>query len=162
MLQVRTHRTPPPEHLRSETLHGIVSRSTLFGFHRPITSPSKPIDKDCTKSILWTTPDISIAEYMLQRLKDDTKKGVRFHHLDNDLFLQRERVTSLMPLAIETFSLEDLQKISELHHFDLYIADTIVMSDDFHVMNGFEYVTHRFPERAVIEKYMHNMLYKKN
>lgn len=162
MLQIRTHRIDIPERLRSQQMHGIVSRNTLFGFHRNISSSVKPVDKDCTKSTLWITSDETIAEYMIQRMKEDFMKGLRFHHLDENSFLQKERVSSLMPLHIETFMLDDLQKICALHHFDLYIADAITMADDVHVMDGYEFVTHSFPQRAVLEKYMRDMLYKKN
>jgi hypothetical protein len=163
MLQIRTHTDALPERLRSEKMHGIVSRNTLFGYHRQFnTTRTKLIDKDCTKSTLWITPNEGIAQYMVQRLKEDFAKGLRFHHLDENLFLQRERVSSLMPLSIETFDMEDLEKICSLHHFDLYIADALNMTDDIHVMNGYEYVTRDFPQRAVLEKYMHDMLYKKN
>lgn len=162
MLQIKTHRMDLPNRLRSEAMHGIVSRNTLFGFHRNLKSGGKPVDRDCTKSILWITPDITIADYMVQRLKEEFSKGQRFHHLDEQSFLQCERVSSLMPLTVEQFSLQDLEKICSLHHFDLYIAESLTMSDDIHVMNGYEYITRDFPQRAALEKYMRDMLYKKN
>ena len=161
MLQVRTHTSAVPEGLRTEKMHGIVSRNTLFGYHRQFTTRTKMVDKDCTKSILWITPNENIARYMMQRLKEDSTKGVRFHHIDENLFLQKEKVSSLMPLSIETFEISDLEKICELHHFDLYIADGLNISDDIHSMIGYEYITRDFPQRAVLEKYMHSMLYKK-
>lgn len=162
MIQIKTHRIDLPVRLRHEAMHGIVSRNTLFGFHRNLKSTDKPVDRDCTKSILWITPDVTIADFMVQRMKEDFMKGLRFHHLDEQSFLQRERVSSLMPLTVEQFSLHDLEKICALHHFDLYIAETITLSDDVHTMYGYEYITRDFPERTVLEKYMRDMLYKKN
>lgn len=162
MLQVRTNTGVIPERLRSQSMHGIVSRNTLFGYHRHLMSRSKLVDTQCTKSILWFSPDMKIAEYMVQRLKEDFAKGIRFHHMDENLFLRHERVSSLMPLSIEGFWLDDLEKLCHLHHFDLYIADSLTFTDDMHVMTGYEYVTRDFPQRSAVEKYMRDMLYKNN
>lgn len=162
MLQIRTHHGDVPSRLRSEAMYGIVSRNTLFGFHRNFTTRTKMVDNQCTKSTLWITPDANLADYMVTRLKEDFPKGLRFHHLDENLFLQRERVSSLMPLTIETFALEDLEKLCAVHHFDLYIAESLTVSDGMDIMNGYEFVTRDFPQRDVLEKYMHDMLYKNN
>jgi hypothetical protein len=159
MLKLRTIGTPP-NRLRSEPLYGIVTRNTLFGIHKSIHSG---VDKQCTKSTLWFSSQKDIADFMLEQLNKDMRNGTQFHHLNTENILCRERTGSLMPLRIEPFMLDDLEKICILHHFDMYIATSMhKMGDIGFSMDCYEYVTHDWPHRNIVERYMRDMLHKKD
>ena len=92
---------PPPRGVRGEPVHGIVSRSTLYGIHRPIMRPD--LDVHCSKTTLLFFTNRGAANMFASR------------------FLQKNPALR-RPWRLESMPFEDLQKICLLNYLDTYLC----------------------------------------
>jgi len=92
---------PPPRGVRGEPVHGIVSRGTLYGIHRPIMRPD--LDVHCSKTTLLFFTNRGAANLFASR------------------FLQKNPALR-RPWQLESMQFEDLQKICLLNYLDMYLC----------------------------------------
>ena len=82
-------------------MHGIVSRGTLYGIHRPIMRPD--LDVHCSKTTLLFFTNRGAANLFASRF------------LNKNPALRR-------PWRLESMPFEDLQKICLLNYLDMYLC----------------------------------------
>jgi len=82
-------------------VHGIVSRSTLYGIHRPIMRPD--LDVNCSKTTLLFFTNRDAANMFASR------------------FLQKNPAMR-RPWRLESMQFEELQKICLLNYLDTYLC----------------------------------------
>lgn len=91
----------PPRSVREDLVHGIVSRRTLYGIHRPIFR--KDMDLNCSKTTLLFFTDRGAANLFAGR------------------FMQKEPALR-RPWRLESMPFEDLEKICLLNYLDMYLC----------------------------------------
>jgi len=151
-----------PKSFRDIKLYSIVTRETLYGFHR--ARSDIPVDPLCSKTVLLLSSERKIAEKVVEKMSIEHKYGYTWSRnvYDNIIFREKEILPSLMPLSVMSMDISDLQKLCWLHNFDMFIAHSINYSDDEMYIDGYEYKTWELPNRGITEKYMNDMLYKNN
>jgi hypothetical protein len=81
---------------------------------------------------------------------------------DNTLVHEKGKVGSFLPMHVEPFDIQDLERLCLLHHFNMAIAYSAMEEEDCTYMDCYEYTTFEPPSRTVVERYMRDMLYKNN
>jgi len=159
MIRLRSSGTIPKS-FRNTSLHTIVTRQTLLGFHR--TRKDIQVDHECTKTTLLTSTDIRVAEQLLQQLDREHKFGYTWNRdiVDDVISREKDTLTSLMPLSLISMKIDEFEQLCWLHNFDMFVATSIEMLPAHILVNGYDFRTWEFPNRGMVEKYMTDMLHK--
>lgn len=159
MIRIRNH-GPIPRSRNNGPVFGVITRNTLFGFHK--RTQIENFDAECSKTVLIMADTQKIAETITEQLQREIKYGYSWNRLvhNNTILREREPTSSLFPLMVEQFDLNDMQKICWMHHFDMYVIHNLSYENDIMYMDTYEFHTYELPNRGMVEKYMYDMLYK--
>ena len=148
---------PPPRGVRGDAVHGIVSRNTLYGMHRPIMRPD--LDAHCSKTTLLFFTNRATANMFASR----------FLHKNPDL---------RRPWRLESMPFEELQKICLLNYLDTYLCFHVsqaAISDSGSgpgtgseedcapagargaLLDCYEYKSAEYPSRQILNMIMENL-----
>lgn len=162
-------RTSPlfPKQIFKDPVYGICSRNTMLGVHRRL--PRTDVDHECSKTMLLLANNRSIVEQLASSLEQRQTSGIGMErNVQDQMVLMPCNLSTLAPFYIEQFYFSDLEKICHFHHFDMYIAfgmkeekSTFYSSPmpDI-ILDGYEHISHEWPQRSIVEKYMRDMLYR--
>jgi hypothetical protein len=156
-------RTSPlfPKQLVRESLYAICTRNTMMGMHRKMLIPG--VDHECSKTMLLVSNQRTIMDALARHVE----RG-RYTEIIMDRGVHGETTTlprslaSLGMLKVEEFMFGELERLCDIHHFDMYIAYSLQehMNAETLVLDGYEHATPEWPQRSIVEKYMRDMMYK--
>lgn len=165
-----------PKSIINGSVHAIVTRKSLLGFHKK--SKNNKFDEHCTKTelLLFTNQDNakSIAS-IIEKCHQNTVKFTReidFEEYNNAKISNSLRfdidksdyADSMKPLTIEIIPYNYLEKLCLLHYFDMLVADNMNIirhsNTNYDIyLDCYEYKTFELPNRSVQEKLFRDMLY---
>lgn len=149
-----------PKSYRNTDVYTITTRDSIFGFHRNVYQPN--IDLSCTKTMLLLASEKRVMEQILEQMSREMSYGYTWNRIMKDNTIVREKVIgSMMPLSLTSISIDDVEQLCWLHHFDMFVAYSLESKDTENIdLFGYEYLTWEPPNRGITEKYMKDMLYK--
>lgn len=101
------------------------------------------------------------ANEVIQMLHDVQRQGCPMNRImDGDAInLQQHSLynSGILPMDITELYFPDIQKMCVLHFFDLYICFDLDKKDDLFQLQCYEFETHEWPNRSIVEKFMNDM-----
>lgn len=176
VMNIRTSKIP--NSIVHGSLHTVVTRQSLLGFHRENNTKNKYLDPSCTKTVLLLFIREQDAKGISTVIESCQKKVVKFnreldvvndqtsfvHKAFNFELTKKDQADSIKPIHTETIPYDYAEKLCLLHYFDMMVVYNmnILMIDNVNYeidLECYEYKTYEFPNRSVQEKIFRDMLY---
>lgn len=178
---LRLRNTLIPKTVVNSSVHAIVTRKSLLGFHKELKHTQ--FDSSCTKTELLLFTSELHATNMANILERSHKNKVRFTReityedhtvakITNSLnfeIVNGDYADSMKPINTEVIPYNYLEKLCILHYFDMLIVNDMNIMQynrnnnriDYEIyLDCYQYKTFELPNRSIQEKLFRDMLYK--
>lgn len=176
---LRLRSTLIPKTIVNGSVHAIVTRKSLLGFHKEIKHSQ--FDPSCSKTELLLFTNELHATNMAAILEKSHKNKVRFIReityedhsiakITNSLNFELESgafADSMKPISTEIIPYNYLEKLCILHYFDMLVVNDMNVMQynknkrvDYEIyLDCYQYKTYELPNRSIQEKLFRDMLY---
>jgi hypothetical protein len=151
-----------PKSLRDTKVFTIVTRNTLYGFHKNVRKHNDEAYSKTNLLCFINKQDAEIFYEQLQQIRNPSGGVIECDETSKNLcvlpFISNTR--TLLPLRVEALSLQDLQKLCLLHYFDMYVGFNIVYNDyeDCYCIDYYDFISEEPPNRGIQVSFLENML----